>query len=217
MTVLSAQNLVVQRGQATLLPLPDMALQPREKVLLLGASGSGKTSFLAALAGLLVPVSGEVQLAGQNLYKLSAHRRDRWRARHVACIFQTLHLVSSLDVTNNLALALRMAGQKPDATRMAATLDTLGLAELKTRLPHQLSVGEQQRVAIARATLTQSPVIMADEPTSALDDGNADHVMQLLLQAAGSGSALLVATHDKRIVRHFDRVIDLTLALKAAA
>jgi putative ABC transport system ATP-binding protein len=217
MTVLSARNLVLQRGKETRLSLPDIAVQAGEKVLLLGASGSGKTSLLAALSGLLVPVSGDVHMAGKNLYQLSAHQRDQWRARHIACIFQTLHLVSSLDVMANLLLAMRMAGQKADKMLVADRLEQLGLSGLQTRLPHQLSVGEQQRVAIARATLGQSRIIMADEPTSALDDANAEHVMQLLLQASSSGAALLVATHDKRIAAHFDRVIDLSPAMKAAA
>jgi putative ABC transport system ATP-binding protein len=178
---------------------------------LLGASGSGKTTLLSLLAGLLKPeAGGSVIVEGKNLYALSTRERDALRGRIFGFVFQSLHLLPSLTLRQNIALAADMAGLKTDETRLDALLATLGLSDKAHRKPDALSQGEQQRGAIARAVLNKPKIILADEPTSALDNANAQIVMALLeTQARESGAALVVATHDHRIADRFQTIVRL--------
>jgi putative ABC transport system ATP-binding protein len=218
--LLTGQDIEVARAASPVLRFPDIAIAPGEKVLLLGPSGSGKTTWLSVLAGLLAPSTGKVTVDGEDLYGLPARRRDRLRGRRFGFVFQTLHLLPSLTLRQNVALAASMAGLPVDEQRIDFLLTTLGLADKAHRRPEALSIGEQQRTAIARAVLNRPAVIVADEPTSALDDANADLAASLLQQQAReTGAALLVATHDHRIAQYFETVIrlDALNALKEAA
>lgn len=215
---LQSKNLVVRRAGGLTLSFPDLSLDTGDAALLLGASGSGKTTLLSVLAGLLKPDGGEVLIEGQDLYGLSSKARDRLRGRNFGFVFQTLHLLPSLTLAQNIMLAADMAGVKPEAARLTYLLESLGLVDKAQRKPDALSQGEQQRAAIARAVLLRPQIIVADEPTSALDDENADAVMTLLeQQAAEAGAALLVATHDARIKDSFKTVIRLDAEMKEAA
>jgi len=218
MTLLTSTNITLQRSPRLTLRFADITVNPAENTLLLGPSGCGKTTLLSILAGLLKPTTGNVHFNGEDFYALSPAKRDKLRGSSFGFVFQTLHLLPSLTLRQNVALAADMAGLEADSRRIDGLLGGLGLAEKAQRKPHALSQGEQQRAAIARAVLNRPKLILADEPTSALDDANAMIVVDLLKkQAAENGAALLIATHDNRIIPHFDNVIRLESRLKEAA
>jgi len=207
---LKSKNITVHRENSPPLVFPDLSINTGNAVLLLGPSGSGKTTLLSALAGLLQPNRGQVLIEDKDFYAMSSAERDHLRGQNFGFVFQTLHLLPSLTLTQNIALAADMAGETPEKGRLSHLLNTLGLADKAHRKPDTLSQGEQQRAAIARAVLLKPKIIMADEPTSALDDANAQAVMNLLEeQAKDTGAALLIATHDSRIKTRFQTIINL--------
>ena len=194
----------------TVLSIPEWDLAQGEASLVVGASGSGKSTLLAIVSGLLQPSAGTVRVAGAEVTAMAGAARDRFRARHVGFVLQKLHLVGVLDVHANLELARALAGLRPAAEGVSAALEALGIAHLSARRAASLSVGEAQRVAIARAVVNRPPVILADEPTAALDDASCDRAATLLLeQAAACRATLVVATHDRRLERHFERRLAL--------
>jgi ABC-type lipoprotein export system ATPase subunit len=175
-------------------------MEKGEELLLLGASGTGKTTMLHLVAGMRTPTAGTVKLAGAPFSALPTAERDRTRGRHMGIVFQTAHFVRSLTVGENLALARSLAGCSPDEAAAKTVLKELGLAHKWDARVDALSVGEQQRVSIARAVVHGPGLILADEPTSALDDANTDAVLTLLRgQAERTGAALLIVTHDQRL------------------
>ncbi|MEO8181404.1 MAG: ABC transporter ATP-binding protein [Deltaproteobacteria bacterium] len=196
-------------GRAAL-AIDALQVEPESALCLVGSSGSGKTTLLNILAGVLVPSSGQVQIAEQDLFALSEADRDRFRARHIGCVFQTLNLLQGLSVLENLTLAQRFAGiGATEALRKGRELlEQLGLAERARARPAQLSLGEQQRVAIARAVCKSPGLVLADEPTASLDDQNAQAAVELLLQSC-QHSTLIVASHDARVIGRFERVVSL--------
>ena len=215
---LHSENLAVRREGSPLLSFPDLSVKTGDSVLLLGPSGSGKTTFLSVLAGLLRPSEGVVKIKDNDFYTMSSSARDHVRGQSFGFVFQTLHLLSSLTLAQNIMLAADMTGAKPEKERLEHLLKTLGLEDKAHRKPNALSQGEQQRAAIARAVLLKPKIIIADEPTSALDDVNAEGVMRLLKQQADdTGAALLIATHDSRIKNHFKTIITLDNQMKEAA
>lgn len=208
--VLKANNIIVRRKGSAALSFPDISIAMKDRVLLLGPSGSGKTTLLSVMAGLLRPCEGSVSIEDQDFYALSSGAQDQSRGQNFGFVFQTLHLLPSLTLAQNIMLAADMAGIKPEEGRLNYLLSTLGLEDKANRKPDALSQGEQQRAAIARAVLLKPKIIVADEPTSALDDDNAEAVMDLLeAQANDTGAALLIATHDSRIKDRFKTVINL--------
>lgn len=177
-------------------------------LLLRGASGSGKSTWLALAAGLLAPTAGDITVAGQPLSALGKVASDAWRARTIGFLPQKLHLSTALTVHANLAIAQWAAGQAQDDGRIRETLTALGVQELATRKPAQLSGGQAQRVALARAVLLQPKVILADEPTASLDDEAAAQAVALLQATAKrQGATLVIATHDTRVAANLDSQI----------
>lgn len=215
---MKSRNISVHRDASLSMTFPDLSVGQRDRVLLLGPSGSGKTTFLSVLAGLLKPDTGQVLIDEEDFYDMSTSMRDQLRGRRFGFVFQTLHLLPSLSLAQNILLAADMAGARPEEGRLEYLLDTLGLADKGHRKPDALSQGEQQRAAIARAVLLRPEIIMADELTSALDDENARMVMSLLeKQADDTGAALLIATHDNRIKARFEKVITLEHQIREAS
>ncbi|MGN8059258.1 ABC transporter ATP-binding protein [Pedobacter sp. 22163] len=195
---------VYEKGRR--LKFPYWEIADMEHWLLLGASGSGKSTLLNIISGLLEPSQGEVLINGTDLYTLPARGRDRFRGRHIGIIFQRPHLIRSLDVLDNLALAAVMAGLPIDHERNLSLLQDLGIAELAKNYPDQLSEGQLQRVSVARALVNKPDLLIADEPTSSLDDENANQVIQMLTsQAKDNGAALIIATHDRRVRDHITK------------
>jgi len=194
-----------------LMAFPDLSLDRGKELLLLGASGTGKTTLLHLVAGMRTPTEGTVELAGAPFSDLATSERDRVRGRQLGIVFQTAHFVRSLTVAENLALARSLAGLAPDSDRIHALLDGLGLHHKLNARVDALSVGEQQRASIARAVVHAPGLILADEPTSALDDTNTDAVLELLRQhAVETGAGLLVVTHDQRLKDRMADRVELT-------
>jgi putative ABC transport system ATP-binding protein len=178
-----------------------------EHALLIGASGSGKSTLVNLICGLLTPDSGSISIGGESMTGLAASKRDDLRRRRIGLVFQTLRLVSALDLTGNLLLAQRLVGGTGGNDRVSMLIDRLGLSDRAHALPRQLSQGEAQRAAIARALIGQPDLIIADEPTSALDHANMEKVITLLRDCAReAGSSLLIVTHDDRLRDHIDTI-----------
>jgi putative ABC transport system ATP-binding protein len=189
-----------------------LALPAGELTLLMGPSGSGKTTLLSILAGLLRPSSGEVELCGEPIASAPAEVVTRTRRANLGFVFQTYNLFPALTARDNVAEILAMKGVPLDEARARAevALARVGLGERLHHLPAQLSGGEKQRVAIARACAAAPRLILGDEPTAALDGASATTVMELLSAHVGPDRGVLLVTHDHRLERFADRVIELS-------
>ncbi len=176
-------------------------------LLLLGASGCGKTTLMNLMAGLLKPSSGDIGYQDTRYASLSEDQMDKLRAENFGFVFQKLHLIGHLSVAQNIALAQI----DPNPSHIQELMNDLDLSGKEGRKACDLSVGEAQRVAIARAVANSPKVIFADEPTSALDDMNTGKVMDLIFsQATKTGATVIAATHDARIKGHFKIVLEMT-------
>jgi putative ABC transport system ATP-binding protein len=208
--MIAVRGLAHRYGAAEALRLPEWKVAQGERWLVLGPSGCGKTTLLHAVAGLIRPSEGRVEVAGQDLSSLSTSTLDRWRAGTIGIVLQALHLVKHLSVRDNLRLAQYLARAPQDDARIADTLAALGIADKAARRPSELSQGEQQRVAIARGVVNHPKLLLADEPTANLDDAAAATVVDLLSeQAARHGATLVVATHDARVKGKFRERLEL--------
>jgi len=209
--MISVRGLAHRYGSNEVLRLANWKVAPGERWLVLGPSGSGKTTLLHLVAGLIRPAEGELEVAGENLRKLDGMRLDRWRGATVGIVLQSLHLLRHLSVRDNLRIAQYLAHAPQDDARIAETLGALGVADKAARRAAELSEGERQRVAVARAVVNRPKLLLADEPTANLDDRAAAQAVELLLeQAERHGATLVVATHDSRVKRNFERRLDLS-------
>ena len=209
--MISVRGLAHRYGSNEVLRLADWKVAQGERWLVLGPSGSGKTTLLHLAAGLIRPAEGELEVAGENLRKLDGMRLDRWRGATVGIVLQSLHLLRHLSVRDNLRVAQYLAHAPQDDARIAETLGALGVADKAARRAAELSEGERQRVAVARAVVNRPKLLLADEPTANLDDRAAAQAVELLLeQAERHGATLVVATHDSRVKRNFERRLDLS-------
>ena len=197
-------------GAREVLSLERFEAAAGEHWLVLGASGSGKSTLLHIISGLLRPSAGEVEVGGQTLGKLERVALDRWRGRTVGIVPQKLHLVASLTVAQNLALAQYLAGVPQDSARVGEVLSGVGLAGRGGERPASLSHGEAQRAAVARSVVNRPSLLVADEPTSNLDDANCAAALDLLeSQARSCGATLVIATHDRRARERFAHRLEL--------
>jgi len=197
-------------GTLTILQDVSFTVNAGESVAIVGPSGAGKSTLLALLAGLDLPTTGHVDLNGANLSELDEDGRARVRADSVGFVFQSFHLVPSLNALENVMLPLELAGA--DSAR-EASLDIVrkvGLGDRWSHYPSQLSGGEKQRVAIARAFAAEPAVLFADEPTGNLDSGTGGTIMELMFELNRSSSTTLVlVTHDRELAERCDRVLSL--------
>jgi putative ABC transport system ATP-binding protein len=190
----------------------DLDAKGGELVLLLGASGCGKTSLLSVLAGILRPARGSAVVAGVEVTALRGAALTHYRRDTVGVVFQAFNLVPSLTALENTMAPLR-AARVPRGTareRARQLLEQVGLADRLQFRPGDLSGGQQQRVAIARALVHDPPVLLADEPTAHLDYIQVEGVLRIVRDLADSGRTVIVATHDERIMPLADRVVHLT-------
>ena len=200
-------------GQRQVLQNLDFQAAAGEAVALLGASGSGKSTLLNLMAGLTVPDSGTVMMAGHALHELDEESRTLFRRRYVGFVFQFFHLVPTLTVEENLRLPLQLNGldNTQELARLRGLLERVGLSGRADQLPDRLSGGEQQRIAVCRAVLHRPPIILADEPTGNLDGKTADSVLDLLFELARDhASTLIMVTHSRDVAVRCDRVERVT-------
>jgi putative ABC transport system ATP-binding protein len=218
--MIHTQHLNYAYAGHTALIFPDVALQQGDTLVLRGNSGSGKSTWLALLAGLLTPLKGELTVAGQRLNGLSNTARDAWRAIHLGFLPQKLYLSEALSVTENLQLVYFAAGLPYNAAakmHIQSTLAALGVADFAQRKPSTLSGGQAQRVALARAVLLNPKIILVDEPTASLDDAAASAALALLqTSAARSNATLVIATHDFRVSEVLKTAKKLEFGLNSA-
>lgn len=182
-----------------------------EFVFLVGASGSGKSTFLHLMIREVRPTVGRVIIGTSDVGRLRTYQVPRLR-RRIGIVFQDVRLLPNKTVAQNVAFAMQVVGQRSRdiRTRVPALIERVGLAGLGRRMPHQLSGGEQQRVAIARALANSPALLIADEPTGNLDPDTTVGIMRLLEQIHADGTTVLMATHDAGIVdRMRKRVVEL--------
>lgn len=204
------QNLAFSYGGAEILKLKDLKIARGEKILIFGESGCGKSTLLNLVAGVLAGYSGTLSVLGQNMADLSASRRDQFRSRNIAVIFQQFNLIPYLSVRENVLLAAKLAHKPVDENYLRGVLEHLQIAPLAGQRADALSQGQGQRVAAARALVNGSALILADEPTSALDDQNSRLFLDLVFrEAREKDTTLVVVSHDLRYKKRFDRTIDL--------
>jgi putative ABC transport system ATP-binding protein len=188
----------------------DFALEEGDFAVVHGPSGSGKTTLLLTLGGMLRPTSGTVTFRGEDIYSLSAIRRNRYRKHHVGFIFQKFFLLPYLTARDNVRLALVLRGYRGNhEERIVEVATRLGIADRLTHRPAQLSVGEQQRVAMARAIVAEPELILADEPTGNLDRANSDVFAEFLTEENRRGRTIVVVTHDEGLLDLGNRTVQL--------
>lgn len=190
----------------------DLDIPPGELTLLIGPSGSGKTTLLSIITTILTPDEGELFLLEQDVRNMADDKRAKFCRENLGIVFQSLFLIPTLTVAENVTLPLIVSGQtEENATPKAMDLlEKMHLAHRSNASPTLLSKGQQQRVAIARAMINESKILICDEPTSALDQATGMEVMSLLREKVlESSRAVLVVTHDHRIFEFADRIIHI--------
>src|SRR5262245_48556359 len=180
-----------------------------EFVVLIGESGVGKSTLLNCIAGLEDADHGDIVFRGHSMRTLDGDALARWRREHLGFVFQAFHVLPHLNVADNVALPLLLLG-RPDAARVEAMIERVGLRALAARWPAQLSGGQLQRVALARALVHKPALVLADEPTGNLDPVQATRTLELLeRQVREEGAACLLATHAPAAAQLADRVLRL--------
>ncbi|HTO03989.1 MAG TPA: ABC transporter ATP-binding protein, partial [Opitutus sp.] len=172
-------------------------------------SGSGKTTFLHLIAGILAADSGTIMIDGAEMSALSESQRDRLRAEKLGYIFQTFNLLQGYTVLENVMLGMSFGPRGSDRGHARQMLDRVGLGDRLHHFPRQLSTGQQQRVAAARALANRPKLVLADEPTGNLDRKRSREALSLIREVCEeNGAALLLVSHDERVLAQFEHVRD---------
>lgn len=196
-----------------------LAIEPGSSVAVIGRSGTGKTTLLNLVSGVMVPDSGTITTNGIEVSSLDDASRRSFRVQQIGCVFQEFELLEYLTVRDNILLPFRISRDlKLDATvrnRADTLAEKLGISEHLKRFVHHLSQGERQRVAVCRALLTDPPLILADEPTGNLDPENTDRVLDSIFEhLRESGATLVCVTHERHFLDRFARTISFADLLK---
>lgn len=190
--------------------LRDVSLQlkPGQFAAVLGPSGCGKSTLLHVLAGIDEPDAGRVEIKGTDLYEMKRSERAVFRRKKIGMVYQSIYLLPSLNIEENIILPLLLDGRKVSGEWLAALLKETGLEDKKEALPSQISGGQQQRAAIARAVAPSPAVLLADEPTGNLDKANRNGVMELFQRLNQVyGVTILMVTHDEELASRCERIL----------
>ncbi|HNS19049.1 MAG TPA: ABC transporter ATP-binding protein [Sedimentisphaerales bacterium] len=195
----------------------DLAVQEGEFVAIIGASGSGKSTFLHILGGLDRPDKGVIRFNGRDLNHVGAREMNQFRNERVGFVFQFYHLLDELSVLENVLLPAMVSrsvvgwltGRRAVRRRAEDLLDQLGLRDRAAHKPYQLSGGERQRVAIGRALMNQPKLLLADEPTGNLDSATGSGILNVFETLNKAGQTIVMVTHDERIARRAQRTVTL--------
>jgi putative ABC transport system ATP-binding protein len=212
--VVSATNLTRRygEGETAVDALRGVSLEvPKGQLTaVMGPSGSGKSTLMHILAGLDKPTSGEVEIAGTEISKLSDSELTKLRRKHIGFIFQFFNLLPMLTAEENVVLPLSLAGEKPDKAWVDDLMQKIGLSDRRKHRPSELSGGQQQRVAIGRALVSRPSIVFADEPTGNLDSKTSGEILDLLNESVHDLSQTIVmVTHDSRAAAIAERVLFL--------
>jgi putative ABC transport system ATP-binding protein len=185
-----------------------LSIAEGETVAVLGASGSGKSSLMAVVAGLERATSGSARVLGQDMGALGEDELARLRGRSIGVVLQAFHLLPTMTALQNVMVPMELAGAPDPLARARAELAAVGLGARESHYPAQLSGGEQQRVAIARATAPAPKLLLADEPTGNLDAATGAKIIDLLFdRVSAAGAGLLVITHDPAVAERASRIV----------
>ena len=199
----------------TIVDVPAFALAAGQQLALRGESGSGKTTFLHLIAGILAADSGSIVIDGRDMAALGESGRDRLRAESIGYIFQTFNLLQGYSVLENVMLGMAF-GAGSDRAHATAMLERVGLSHRLQHYPRQLSTGQQQRVAVARALANHPKLVLADEPTGSLDHKIARESLALIRETCReNGAALLLVSHDPGVLASFGDVQDFAALNRA--
>ena len=208
--MISTKDITFQYPKGELFHMPALYCTAGNTILITGNSGRGKTTYLHILAGLLRPKSGSIEIDSTDIVTLSERKNDSFRGKNIGIVFQKPHFIASLTILENLEMTSWLATGKKNSASAKKLLGQLGLTDHASKLPSQLSVGQQQRVSIARALINEPKVLLADEPTSSLDDKNTETVIELLTSLSKEyKAALIIVTHDSRIKEKFHNQITM--------
>ena len=200
-------------GRVTIVEAVDLQVWQGQRLAIVGASGSGKSSLLELIGTLGRPTTGQVFFRGADIQSMSERRILELRRHSIGFVFQSANLIDHLTAEANVALPLAYAGMPRGArgARVHHWLERVGIGHLASRAVAKLSGGERQRVAIARALVNEPDLILADEPTGSLDQATGQKIMELLTGLSGQERTLIVVTHDIGHVSRFDRVAHMNL------
>ncbi|MFN8185592.1 MAG: ATP-binding cassette domain-containing protein [Gaiellales bacterium] len=210
--VLEGRGVRLSYGDTPALLGCDIALEAGQRVALMGPSGSGKSSLLHCLAGVIRPDAGEVHLEGIRVDRLSEAARSRLRLRRMGIVFQFGDLVPELTLIENVMLPLQLLGHnaRDAGARAFEMLDALGVADVADSRAGAVSGGQAQRAAVARALVHEPPIVLADEPTGSLDTVSAEVVLDAMTSLTGRlGAALLLVTHSNMVASHLDELVTI--------
>ena len=216
MDYMNAENVTKQygSGEATVTAVDGVSfgINKGEFVAIMGESGSGKSTLLSMLGGLNSPTSGRLSLDGVDIYARTSDERADFRKTSIGFVFQSFHLLPYLTLAENVMLPLAIVnmGKKEKLSAAVDALARVGLQAKASRLPNQISGGEQERVAIARAIVNRPPIILADEPTGNLDTRTGTEVMRLLSALNHEGITVIMVTHSNDYARCATRLIRLS-------
>lgn len=203
--MIAIKNLSKKFKNETAIDYKDMVFESGKSYVLLGASGCGKSTLLNMIAGILSPERGEIIIDGVDIAKSSQREKDLFRIKNVGYIFQDFKLIPEMSVIDNINI-LKLEGV--DVSRADEVLSSLEMLEAKNKRVCQLSGGQKQRVAIARAIVKMPDIILADEPTGNLNFAIGEEVVKQLT-AVAKGKTLIAVTHDDRLCKYFDHVVDM--------
>ena len=212
--IISLQNVSLtlkgNAGNVNIIKNVSLDIEQGESIGLIGPSGSGKSSLLMLAGGLERASSGEIEILGQVITKMSEDRLSKLRRNNVGVVFQSFHLIPTLTALENVATPLEISFSKNPNVHAINALDRVGLSHRADHYPSQLSGGEQQRVALARAYVSNPKILLADEPTGNLDEENTKAIVDLLFELKNDKeTTLFLVTHSRELAKKCDRTIKI--------